>query len=240
MHDTLHYIEEEPVHRRWHHGEISFGLVYAFSEKFVLPISHDEVVYGKGSMIAKMPGDEWQKFANLRAYYGFMWTHPGKKLLFMGSEIAQGREWNHDTGIDWWQLDHPLHRGVQVLIADLNRLYTALPALHVKDCDHEGFRWVVLHDADQSVYAWLRFGNWGQKPVLVVCNFTPVPRHDYRIGVSQAGIWREALNTDAERYGGSNVGNGGQVEAHDVAMHDQPASLSLVLPPLATLVLTPV
>jgi 1,4-alpha-glucan branching enzyme len=239
MHDTLHYIEEEPVHRRWHHGEISFGLVYAFSERFVLPISHDEVVYGKGSMITKMPGDEWQKFANLRAYYGFMWTHPGKKLLFMGCEIAQGREWNHDTGLDWWQLDHPRHRGVQLLLADLNRLYTALPALHVKDCNHEGFRWVVLHDADQSVYAYLRFGNWGHKPVLVVCNFTPVPRHDYRIGVSQAGIWREVLNTDSERYGGSNLGNGGQVEAHEVAMHDQPASVSLLLPPLATLILTP-
>ena len=239
MHDTLHYIEEEPIHRRYHHGEISFGLVYAFSERFVLPISHDEVVYGKGSMIAKMPGDEWQKFANLRAYYGFMWTHPGKKLLFMGCEIAQGREWNHDTGIDWWQLDHPKHRGVQLLIGDLNRLYSAIPALHVKDCDHTGFRWVVLHDADQSVYAWLRFGHYGQKPVLVVCNFTPVPRHDYRIGVSQSGYWQELLNTDAERYGGSNVGNGGGVQAHAIELHDQPASLSLLLPPLATIILTP-
>ncbi len=239
MHDTLHYIEESPVHRRWHHGEISFGLVYAFSERFVLPISHDEVVYGKGSMITKMPGDEWQKFANLRAYYGFMWSHPGKKLLFMGSEIAQGREWNHDTGLDWWQIDHPLHRGVQHLIRDLNRLYTALPALHVKDCDHTGFRWVVLHDQEQSVFAWLRFGDPGHKPVLVVCNFTPVPRHDYRLGVSQAGSWREVLNTDAAIYGGSNFGNGGAVEAHAIELHDQPASLSLQLPPLATLILTP-
>ena len=239
MHDTLHYIEESPVHRRWHHGEISFGLVYAFSERFVLPISHDEVVYGKGSMITKMPGDEWQKFANLRAYYGFMWGHPGKKLLFMGSEFAQGREWNHDTGLDWWQLDHPLHKGIQNLVGDLNRLYAALPALHVKDCDHLGFRWVVLHDTDQSVYAWLRFGHHGHKPVLVVCNFTPVPRHEYRLGVSEEGPWREMLNSDGERYGGSNVGNGGTVQAHAIPSHDQPASLSLVLPPLAVLIMTP-
>ena len=239
MHDTLHYVEEQPVHRRWHHGEISFGLVYAFSERFVLPISHDEVVYGKGSMITKMPGDEWQKFANLRAYYGFMWGHPGKKLLFMGCEFAQGREWNHDVGLDWWQLDHPLHKGVQRLIGDLNHVYRAMPALHVKDCDHTGFRWVVLHDDDQSVYAWLRFGHYGQKPVLVVCNFTPVPRHDYRVGVSQPGAWREVLNSDSERYGGSNIGNGGIVHAHPVGSHDQPASLRLVLPPLATLILTP-
>jgi len=239
MHDTLHYIEEEPVHRRWHHGEISFGLVYAFSERFMLPISHDEVVYGKGSMIGKMPGDEWQKFANLRAYYGFMWTHPGKKLLFMGSEIAQWREWNHDTGLDWWLLDQERHRGVQTLLRDLNTLYRQEPALHVKDCDASGFRWVVLHDADQSVYAWLRFGHWGQRPVLVICNFTPVPRHGYTLGVSQGGRWVELLNTDAARYGGSNVGNGGGVEACDEPMHDQPACLSLTLPPLATLILAP-
>ncbi len=239
MHDTLHYIEEQPVYRRWHHSEISFGLVYAFSERFMLPISHDEVVYGKGSMIGKMPGDHWQKFANLRAYYGFMWTHPGKKLLFMGSEIAQTREWNHDTGLDWSHLDDPMHRGVQLLIGDLNRLYAALPALHVKDCHSDGFRWVVLHDEEQSVFAWLRFGAWGHKPVLVVCNFTPVPRHGYRLGVSQPGIWQEVLNTDAQRYGGSNVGNGGSVQAHELPHGEQPASLSLVLPPLATLVLTP-
>ena len=240
MHDTLHYIEEEPINRRWHHSEIAFGLVYAFSERFMLPISHDEVVYGKGSMIGKMPGDTWQKFANLRAYYGFMWTHPGKKLLFMGSEIAQTREWNHDLGLDWGHLDDPLHRGVQNLIADLNRVYTTLPALHVKDCDHDGFRWVVLHDAEQSIFAWLRFGNQGQEPVLVVCNFTPVPRYGYRLGVTRSGEWREVLNTDAERYGGSNVGNSGFVRAEELPMHDQPASLSLTLPPLSTLILTPV
>ncbi|TLU72427.1 1,4-alpha-glucan branching protein GlgB [Lichenicoccus roseus] len=239
MHDTLHYIEEQPVYRRWHHGEISFGLVYAFSEKFVLPISHDEVVYGKGSMIGKMPGDWWQRFANLRAYYGFMWTHPGKKLLFMGSEIAQEAEWNHDTGLSWWQLDNPMYRGVQLLIGDLNRLYVDNPALHARDCDPDGFRWVVLHDADQSVYAWLRYGHPGQPPVLVVCNFTPVPRHDYQLGVSQKGFWKEVLNTDASRYGGSNVGNYGGVEAHEGESHGQPAWVKLTLPPLATIVLTP-
>ncbi|NPD67380.1 1,4-alpha-glucan branching protein GlgB [Lichenicola cladoniae] len=239
MHDTLHYIEEEPINRRWHHGEIAFGLVYAFSERFVLPISHDEVVYGKGSMIGKMPGDAWQKFANLRAYYGFMWTHPGKKLLFMGSEIAQHREWNHDTGLDWWLLDDERHRGMQVLLRDLNTLYRGEPALHVKDTDPDGFRWVVLHDAEQSVYAWLRFGHYGQRPVLVICNFTPMVRHGYTLGVSEAGIWDELLNSDSGRYGGSDVGNHGSVEASQTGTGDQPASLTLTLPPLATLILAP-
>ncbi|MGI4745931.1 MAG: 1,4-alpha-glucan branching protein GlgB, partial [Janthinobacterium lividum] len=240
MHDTLHYIEEEPVNRRWHHGEIAFGLVYAFSERFVLPISHDEVVYGKGSMIGKMPGtDDWQKFANLRAYYGFMWTHPGKKLLFMGSEFAQQREWNHDTGLDWWLLDDERHRGMQVLLRDLNTLYCGEPALHVKDTDQDGFRWVVLHDAEQSVFAWLRFGHYGQRPVLVICNFTPIVRHGYTLGVSQSGIWDELLNSDAARYGGSGVGNHGSVEAMDAEVGGQPASLTLTLPPLATLILAP-
>ena len=240
MHDTLHYIEGEPVHRKWHHGEISFGLVYAFSERFVLPISHDEVVYGKGSMIGKMPGtDDWQRFANLRAYYGFMWTHPGKKLLFMGSEIAQWREWNHDTGLDWSLLDTPANRGVQLLLRDLNAVYRSEPALHTRDTEHDGFRWVVLNDSDQSVFAWLRYGRWGQRPALVVCNFTPVVRHGYAVGVSQAGEWQELLNSDAARYGGSNAGNHGAVTGTDVPMHDQPASLTLTLPPLSTLILVP-
>ena len=240
MHDTLHYIEEEPINRRWHHGEVSFGLVYAFSERFVLPISHDEVVYGKGSMIGKMPGsDDWQRFANLRAYYGFMWTHPGKKLLFMGSEIAQWREWNHDTGLDWHLLDTHANRGVQLLLRDLNAVYSGEPALHARDAEPDGFRWVVLHDADQSVFAWLRFGQWGQRPALVVCNFTPVVRHGYAVGVSQAGDWEELLNSDAARYGGSNVGNHGAVTAAEQPMHDQPASLTLTLPPLSTLILVP-
>ena len=238
MHDTLHYIEEEPVNRKYHHSEIAFGLVYAFSEKFVLPISHDEVVYGKGSLYGKMPGDTWQKFANLRAYLGFMWTHPGKKLMFMGGEFAQEREWNHDRGLDWHLLDQPENRGVQTLLRDLNRLYTTLPALHVWDCEPDGFRWVVLQDAGQSVFAYLRLGGEDAKPVLVICNFTPVPRYGYRLGVPDGGAWREVLNTDAGVYGGSNVGNGGAIQSEDAPSHDLPASLLLTLPPLATIILT--
>ncbi len=236
MHDTLHYIEGQPVHRRWHHGEISFGLVYAFSERFVLPISHDEVVYGKGSMIGKMPGDEWQRFANLRAYYGFMWAHPGKKLLFMGGEIAQEREWNHDRGLDWFSLDDPHRQGLQRLVRDLNHTYRNHPALHARDCEADGFRWVVLHDDDQSVYAWIRSAP-DHPPALVVCNFTPVPRHDYRLGVPATGRWNEIINTDAATYGGSNLGNDGGVLAEAMPSHDFPCSLSLTLPPLSALIL---
>jgi 1,4-alpha-glucan branching enzyme len=237
MHDSLHYMEEEPVYRRWHHGMLTFGLVYAFSENFVLPLSHDEVVYGKGSLIRKMPGDTWQRFANLRAYFGFMWTHPGKKLIFMGGEFAQDREWNHDTGLDWFLLDQPLHRGVQSVVRDLNAAYRGNRALHVRDCVPEGFRWVVMDDADQSVFAYLRLGEDGDAPVLVVCNFTPVPRLEYRLGVPVGGVWREIVNTDASVYGGSGMGNGGQVMADDHPSHDLPASVSLTLPPLATLIL---
>ena len=237
MHDTLHYVEENPVYRQYHHGEMTFGLVYAFSEKFVLPLSHDEVVYGKGSLFGKMPGDRWQKFANLRAYLGFMWTHPGKKLLFMGGEIAQEREWNHDHGLDWHLLDDPANRGVQALVRDLNSRYKSIAALHQKDCDHEGFRWVVMDDAAQSVFAYLRLGDEGTPPALIVCNFTPVPRYGYRLGVPQGGAWREVLNTDAAVYGGSNVGNGGSLHAEVAPSHGLPASLPLTLPPLATLIL---
>ena len=239
MHDTLHYMEEQPVYRQWHHGEITFGMVYAFSEKFMLPLSHDEVVYGKGSLIRKMPGDHWQKFANLRAYFGFMWTHPGKKLLFMGGEIAQDREWNHDTGLDWNLLDDPANAGVQRLLRDLNGLYRHVPALHQGDCDPAGFRWVVIDDAANSVFAYLRFPVGDGAPALVVCNLTPVPRHGYRLGVPQAGGWTERLNTDATIYGGSNMGNGGRVHAEDTPSHNLPATLTLTLPPLATLVLMP-
>ena len=239
MHDTLHYMEEQPVYRRWHHGEITFGLVYAFSEKFMLPLSHDEVVYGKGSLIRKMPGDDWQRFANLRAYFGFMWTSPGKKLLFMGGEFAQEREWNHDAGLDWFLLDDARHAGVQALIRDLNALYRETPALHDGDCNPAGFRWVVMEDAENSVYAFLRQSLAGSPPALVVCNFTPVPRHDYRIGVPLAGTWAERLNTDAAIYGGSNMGNAGLVRAQDWACHGLPASVALTLPPLATIILQP-
>jgi len=239
MHDTLHYMEEQPVYRRWHHGEITFGLVYAFSERFMLPLSHDEVVYGKGSLIRKMPGDDWQRFANLRAYFGFMWTSPGKKLLFMGGEFAQEREWNHDAGLDWFLLDDAKHAGVQALIRDLNALYRETPALHDGDCNPAGFRWVVMEDAENSVYAFLRQSLAGSPPALVVCNFTPVPRHDYRIGVPLAGTWAERLNTDAAIYGGSNMGNAGLVRAQDWACHGLPASVALTLPPLATIILQP-
>ena len=240
MHDSLSYMEEEPVYRKWHHGQLTFGLVYAFSEKFVLPLSHDEVVYGKGSLIRKMPGDDWQKFANLRAYFGFMWTHPGKKLIFMGGEFAQWREWNHDAGLDWFLLDNPMNKGMQTLLCDLNAAYRSIPALHAKDTEPAGFRWVVMDDSEQSVYAYLRQGKEGDPPALVVCNFTPLPRYGYRIGVPQAGLWHERVNTDAGIYGGSNLGNGGSVRAYQHGCHDLPASLELTLPPLATLILVSV
>ena len=239
MHDTLHYIEEPPIYRAYHHNEMTFGLVYAFSEKFLLPISHDEVVHGKGSLLGKMPGDDWQQFANMRAYLGFMWTQPGKKLLFMGCDIAQRREWNHDAQVEWHLIDASMHRGVQSLVRDLNRAYTSLPALHRKDFEPEGFQWLVGDDWQQSVFAWLRFGGEGDAPVLVVCNFTPVPRHDYRIGVPHGGRWLEVLNSDAQVYGGSGMGNGGAVTADHVPGHGHPVSLPLVLPPLSIIVLRP-
>jgi 1,4-alpha-glucan branching enzyme len=239
MHDTLHYMQTDPLYRRHHHGEMTFGLVYAFSEKFMLPLSHDEVVHGKGSLIGKMPGDEWQRFANLRAYLSFMWTHPGKKLLFMGGEIGQEREWNHDRGLDWHLLDDPKHAGVQRAVRDLNRLYRGLPALHQRDAEPTGFAWSVIDDAANSVFAYLRFGEDGEKPALVVCNFTPVPHQGYTVGVPMAGAWQEVFNSDAGIYGGSNMGNGGVVQATEEPSHGQPASLSLTVPPLATIILTP-
>ena len=237
MHDTLHYMEENPVNRRWHHGEILFGLVYAFSERFVLPLSHDEVVYGKGSLIRKMPGDDWQRFANLRAYFGFMWSYPGKKLVFMGGEFAQWREWNHDAGLDWDLLDQPRHSGMQHLVKELNEAYRTVPALHLKDTESDGFRWVVMDDADQSVFAYLRLGAPGDKPALVVCNFTPVPRPGYRVGVPVPGMWQERVNTDSAAYGGTNMGNYGRTETQAVPSHGMEASLVLALPPLATLIM---
>ncbi len=239
MHDTLHYMRTDPIYRRYRHNELTFGLIYAFSENFMLPLSHDEVVYGKGSLIGKMPGDEWQRFANLRAYFGFMWSHPGKKLIFMSGEIAQGVEWNHDTAIDWDLLDVPRHRGVQSLVRDLNTLYRKDPALHVRDCVSTGFRWVIGDDADNSVFAYLRIGADESRVVLVVCNMTPVPRAGYGIGVPRPGFWREVLNTDAEVYGGSNIGNAGGVDTVALPMHGEAQALVLTLPPLATLFLTP-
>jgi 1,4-alpha-glucan branching enzyme len=227
-------MHHEPVHRRYHHNDMTFGMVYAWSERFILPLSHDEVVHGKGSLLNKMPGDRWQRFANLRAYFGFMWAHPGKKLLFMGGEIAQEREWNHDASLDWPALDDALHRGVQQLVRDLNRLYGELAALHRRDADPGGFSWVVGDDTGNSVLAFMRHD--GDARVLAVCNFTPVPRLDYRIGVPRAGWWRERLNSDAVDYGGSGVGNGGGRHTDDIASHGQAQSLSLTLPPLATVI----
>ena len=238
MHDSLHYIQQDPVYRAHHHNELSFGLVYAWSERFILPISHDEVVHGKHSLIDKMPGDRWQKFANLRAYLSFMWMHPGKKLLFMGCEFGQWREWNHDQQLDWYLLQYPEHQGVQKLVGDLNRLYREEPALHEQDDAPQGFQWLIGDDAINSVYAWLRWSKDG-KAVLVVANFTPVPREAYAVGVPFAGRWSEVINSDADMYAGSNYGNGGEVFTQDEPRHGQPVSLSLNLPPLGVLILRP-
>ncbi|WP_262269524.1 1,4-alpha-glucan branching protein GlgB [Microvirga yunnanensis] len=237
MHDTLRYISKDPVFRQYHHHDLTFGLLYAFSENFILPLSHDEVVHGKGSLISKMPGDRWQKFANLRAYFGFMWGHPGKKLLFMGGEFAQEREWNHDESLDWHLLGDSSHKGMQTLIGDLNGAYRAIPALHERDCEAKGFEWLVADDRDNSVIAWARRGDDENSLAVVVSNFTPVPREAYRIGVPLPGFYREAVNTDAAQYGGANVGNLGGVVAGDTPSHGQPCSLTLTIPPLATLIL---
>ncbi|MBN8999922.1 MAG: 1,4-alpha-glucan branching enzyme, partial [Rhizobiales bacterium] len=234
MHDTLDYMSLDPVYRRYHHNKLTFGLLYAFSENFVLPLSHDEVVHGKRSILGRMPGDDWQQFANLRAYYGFMWGHPGKKLLFMGQEFAQRREWNFDAPLDWFLLDAPMHAGVRDLVRDLNRAYRGRPALHERDCEGEGFRWIVTDDADQSVTAFLRFGGPDDPPICVISNFTPVVRYGYRVGLPFAGRWREIVNTDSAAYGGSGVGNLGAVHAAPLAAHGLPASADIILPPLAT------
>jgi len=240
MHDTLEYFAHEPVHRQWHHNELTFSLLYAFNENFVLPLSHDEVVHGKGSLLARMPGDRWQKFANLRACLAYMWMHPGKKLLFMGGELAQQREWSHDRALDWGLLDDPAHRGIQSLVRDLNGLYRQHPALHEQDCEPAGFQWISADDAAQSVLVFLRRGRDGGS-VLVACNFTPVVRHDYRVGVPEPGAWREILNSDSDHYGGSNVGNGaGPLVAEPHGAHGRSHSIRMTLPPLAVVAFAPV
>ncbi len=236
MNDTLSYMQKEPVFRKYHHHQMTFGLVYAWSENYILPISHDEVVHGKGSMLSKMPGGAWEKFANLRAYYGFMWAHPGKKLLFMGQEFAQGREWNHNRSLDWHQLEVPEHRGVQALVADLNRVYRTTPALHVNDARPEGFAWIESNDAEASVYAWVRRGREGDRPVVAVVNMTPVERR-YRLGLPGPGKWSEILNTDAAIYGGGNRGNLGGVTTEKTPWHGQAQSALVTLPPLSAIYL---
>jgi 1,4-alpha-glucan branching enzyme len=237
MHDTLSYLAHDPIHRPWHHNDLTFGLLYAFSERFILPLSHDEVVHGKGSLYGRAPGDPWQKRANLRAYFGFMWTHPGKKLLFMGGEIGQKEEWSHDGEIAWDILNEQGHAGIQRLIGDLNRLYAREPALN-GDADPQGFRWIVGDDAGQSVYAYARQHD-NAKPLVAIINMTPVPREHYRIGVPFAGRWREIINTDAAIYGGANLGNAGGAVTEPEPAHGFGQSLSLILPPLAALILQP-
>ena len=217
---------------------MTFGLVYAFNENFVLPLSHDEVVHGKGSLLGRMPGDDWQRFANLRAYLGFMFGHPGKKLLFMGAESAQSREWNHDASLDWHLLEHESHRGVQNLIKAMNRAYASLPPLYEVDFEPAGFEWIDWGDRDNSVLSWIRRDRKG-RPVICVSNFTPVVREGYRLGCPEPGKYLETLNTDRTEFGGSGVGNPEPVEAEDQPMHDRPYSLCLTLPPLATVFLTP-
>ena len=239
MHDTLQYMSKDPIHRKFHHHDLTFGLLYAFTENFILPLSHDEVVHGKGSLLAKMPGDLWQKFANLRAYYTFMYTMPGKKLLFMGAELGQWGEWNHDGSLDWHLLQFKEHAGLKQSLKDLNWLYRSRTALHQRDCEPEGFQWIDCNDGDGGVISYIRRGADPNDFVVVVCNFTPVVRRDYRIGVPQSGRYYEAFNSDSSFYGGSNVGNGSGLSTTGAPRHGQPDSLSVTLPPLGAFVLVP-
>lgn len=236
MHDSLSYIEEDPVYRKYHHGTMTFSMVYQYSERFVLPLSHDEVVHGKGSLLGKMPGDRWQKLANLRAYYGFMWAHPGKKLVFMGCEIGQDIEWNHDQSISWDLMDRPDHAGVQTLVAKLNGVYQQEKALQFSDLDPAGFEWAIADDAENSVIAMLRYDENRETCILAISNFTPILRHDYRVGVPRHGRWMEILNSDASEFGGSGQGKG-DVSAEPHPAHGREFSINLALPPLATLYL---
>ncbi len=240
MHDTLEYFQLDPIYRKFHQDKVTFGLMYAFTENFVLVLSHDEVVHGKKALLDKMPGDDWQRFANLRALYGHMWGHPGKKMLFMGGEIGQWWEWNHDDSLQWHLLDSPQHRGLQQYIADLNRLYQTEPALYEVDFDWQGFQWIDLHDSDNSTLTYIRYAQDKDDCVVCACNFTPVPRERYRMGVPRDGLYRELLNSDSEIYGGSNMGNGGGVNANPIPWHNQPFSLLVTLPPLSVVYFKPV
>jgi 1,4-alpha-glucan branching enzyme len=237
MHDTLAYFAEDPVHRRYHHHKLTFRGIYSSSENFVLPLSHDEVVHGKGSLINKMAGDDWQKFANLRLLYGYMWAQTGKKILFMGGEFAQRREWNHDASLDWHLMEAPAHAAIARLVGTLNHLYRSEPALHVRDCEPGGLDWVDANDADNSVYAFLRKSADPDDTILVILNCTPLPRFNYRVGVDAEGHWSELLNTNAETFGGSGHGNFGGLDAYPVPKHGRRFSLNLTLPPLGVLYL---
>jgi 1,4-alpha-glucan branching enzyme len=239
MHDTLEYFQQDPIYRRFHHHELTFSLLYAFSENFILPLSHDEVVHGKGSLYSKMAGDRWQKFANLRTLYAYMWAHPGKKLLFMGCELAQEQEWSHERSLDWHLLERPEHAGIQALVRDLNRIYRVEPALYEVDSDSAGFWWIEPNDADRNVLAFARASRDRERVLVFAANLSPVPREHYRLGLPRAGRWREAINTDSTFYGGSDLGNLGGVEAEPIPWNGQPVSAEVTLPPLAGVWLVP-
>ncbi len=240
MHDSLGYVQNDPIHRQYHHGQMTFSLVYAYSENYVLPISHDEVVHGKGSLLRKMPGDRWQQLANLRTFLAYMWAHPGKQLLFMGSEFGQESEWAEGRELDWWLLDNADHRGVQSLVRDMNGIYKDTSALWSLDNDPAGFDWIDANDSGNNVFSFIRKPKDPREgPLVCVANFSAVPHHGYRLGLPQAGSWSEVLNTDADVYAGSGVGNLGEVRAEDGAHHGQPASATVTVPPLATLWLRP-
>jgi 1,4-alpha-glucan branching enzyme len=235
MHDTLEYFSLDPIYRKYHHRDLTFGLLYAWSENFVLPISHDEVVHGKRALLSKMPGDRWRQFANQRALFAYMWARSGKKLIFMGEEIGQWKEWDHDSSLDWNLLDYPDHREIQVLVRDLNRIYREEPALWEADTDPAGFRWIEADDADSNLIAFMRIAPSSGRRIVCVCNFSPVLRSRLRVGVPSPGRYREILNTDSEAYGGSNVGNMGGVEAAAVPWHGFPYSIAIEMPPLAAI-----
>jgi 1,4-alpha-glucan branching enzyme len=240
MHDMLEYFTTDPLYRKYHQKNITFSMLYAFSENFLLPISHDEVVYGKRSLVSKMPGDEWRRFANARTFLAYMYGHPGKKLLFMGSEFGQTSEWNHDKQLEWWLLQFPVHYKLQGMVAELNALYRREPALYEVDDDHRGFEWIDFRDVEQSVIVFARYAKNREDFLVFCCNFTPQPRAMYRVGLPHAGRYQEVFNTDAEMFGGSNMGNGGHVNAVDEPSHGRPASARVMLPPLGIVVLKPV
>jgi 1,4-alpha-glucan branching enzyme len=239
MHDTLGYFTHDPIHRRFHHHELTFSLMYAFSENFILPLSHDEVVHGKGSLYSKMPGDRWQKLANLRSLYAYMWAHPGKQLLFMGCELAQEQEWSHERSLDWHLLEQRDNAGVQSLVRDLNHAYRTEPALWALDSDPAGFWWLEANDAANNVVAFCRGSRNAERVLVCILNMSPVPRHSYRVGLPRGGRWKELVNTDSTFYGGSDAGNWGGVEAESVGWHEQPFSAHLTVPPLGVLWLVP-